>query len=107
MDTGRVVIAVPFTVSRKPELKPLIVAFVSCAGIHGLANVDWIAVWFPIVTVGVHALVHDRLAWSIGQRRRYETEIAEHKACFRRNGRMIYCLLLKDEFWTAVGLTCP
>lgn len=48
--TGRFVIAVPLTVSRKPELKPFIVEFVSCAGMHGPANVDWIAVWLPCVT---------------------------------------------------------
>ena len=37
MGTARVVIAaVPFTVSRKPESKPLMVMFVSCAGLRTL-----------------------------------------------------------------------
>ena len=48
--TGRFVIAVPLPAGRKPELNPLIVIFVSCAGMHGEANVDWIALWFPCVT---------------------------------------------------------
>ena len=40
----------PLPAGRKPELNPLIVIFVSCAGMHGEANVDWIALWFPCVT---------------------------------------------------------
>ena len=48
--TTRFVIAVPFTVSRKPESKPLMVMFVSCAGMHGDANVLCVTVWFPCVT---------------------------------------------------------
>ena len=50
MGTTRFVIAVPFTVSRKPGSKPLIVIFVSCAGMHGDANVLCVTVWFPRVT---------------------------------------------------------
>lgn len=50
MGTLRIVPAVPGSVYRKPESKPLIETFVSCAGIQGLSNVDWVAVWFPFVT---------------------------------------------------------
>lgn len=44
--------AVPLIVLRKPELKPLIVMSVSCAGMHGDAKVLWITVWLPCVTRG-------------------------------------------------------
>ena len=43
--------AVPLPASRKPELKPFTVMFVSCAGMQGVANSDWIAEWLPWVTV--------------------------------------------------------
>ena len=51
MVTGRFVMAVPLPASRKPELKPFTVMFVSCAGMQGVANSDWIAEWLPWVTV--------------------------------------------------------
>lgn len=50
MGTVRIEPEVPDWVFRKPESKPLMVTFVSCAGIQGLSKVDWVAVWFPIVT---------------------------------------------------------
>lgn len=48
--TERIVIAVPFTVSLKPESKPLMVMLLSCAGVQGDANIDCVTVWFPKVT---------------------------------------------------------
>ena len=50
MGTDRIVPEEPAWVSRKPELKLLTVTFVSCSGIQGLSKVDWVAVWFPLVT---------------------------------------------------------
>lgn len=52
--------AVPLLVGRRPELNPLMVEFVSCAGMHGDANVDWVALWFPWVTRGKESGVSDR-----------------------------------------------
>lgn len=51
MGTSRMVTAVPFTVGRGPELKPLRVALKSCDGIQGAANSDWITSYVPLVTV--------------------------------------------------------
>lgn len=44
MGTLRMEPAVPGWVSLKPESKPLIVLFVSCAGMQGLLKVDSVAV---------------------------------------------------------------
>lgn len=60
--------AVPLLVGRRPELNPLIVEFVSCAGMHGDANVDWVALWFPWVTVGEKRIgVSDRHEERLGR----------------------------------------
>jgi hypothetical protein len=45
------VMALMLPASRKDESKPLMVMFVSCALMQGEANVDWVAVWLPSVTV--------------------------------------------------------
>ena len=48
---GFVMLTVRFVpTGRKPEMKPLMVGSISCAGTHGNSNVDWIAVWLPWVT---------------------------------------------------------
>ena len=47
--------------SRKPELKPFTVMFVSCAGMQGVANSDWIAEWLPWVTVS------EEREWLVGE----------------------------------------
>lgn len=50
MGTENMAIAVPLSVGRKPESKPLIVIFVSWAGIQGTAKVDWVTEWLPAET---------------------------------------------------------
>ena len=42
--------AVPLTVSRRPESKPLKVELDWFSGTQGAANVDWTAEWVPFVT---------------------------------------------------------
>jgi hypothetical protein len=53
MGTARVEPEVSGGVFRKPESKPLMEAFVSCAGIQGSSKVDSVAVWFPLVTAAL------------------------------------------------------
>ena len=45
MGTTRFVVTVPFTASQKNKSRPLIVRFVSWAGMYELANVDYVALW--------------------------------------------------------------
>jgi len=43
---------VPLPAGRKDVSKPLMEASVKWAAVQGEANVDWVAVWLPLVTVG-------------------------------------------------------
>lgn len=52
MGTSRVVITVPFTVGRGPELKPLTEELKVLAGMQGCSNCDWRTSYAPLVTVG-------------------------------------------------------
>ena len=51
MGTAKIESVVPGRVFRKPESNPLMVTFVSCAGMQGSLKVDSVAVWFPVATV--------------------------------------------------------
>jgi hypothetical protein len=49
MMTTKLVTEVPLPAERRLLSKPFMVMFVSWAGMHGAAKVDWVAEWLPWV----------------------------------------------------------